>query len=133
MPGPPHGAALAPVLACPTLHVNTRGLHACLFCVGNILGSGLLKDRLDAVPLSTMVCMDGHEQVALLEFPLVPLGLIFWNTKANQGSCDTSQRRSGRGPAEHRHDRPSSAEWPQAWNGYCPNPYQPAQGASQNA
>src|SRR5215510_6307645 len=114
MPGPPHVAALAPVLACPTLSVNTRSLHACLFRVGNILGPGLLKDRLDAVPLSTTVCMDGDEQVALFKFPLVPLGLIFWNTEANQGAGDTSQRRSGRGPAERCHDRSGGDEGSQS-------------------
>ena len=45
-------AALTPIVACPAPDVGPRGLHAGLFHVGPILGSGLLKDRLGAVPLS---------------------------------------------------------------------------------
>ena len=48
-------AALTPAHACPASGVGTRGLHACLFRGGNILGSGLLKDRLDTVPLRAPV------------------------------------------------------------------------------
>jgi len=55
------------------------GLHPCLFCVGNILGPSLLKDLLGTVPLGTIFRMDGNQQVAFLDFTLVPLGLIFRN------------------------------------------------------
>src|SRR5947207_15972215 len=101
--------------SCPCVPCSRCGpacLHAGLFRVGDILGSGLLKDSLSAVPLSTIVCMDGDKEVTLLEFPLVPLGFIFWNTEADQSTRDTPKRRSGCGPAECRHDRSGSDEWP---------------------
>src|SRR5918992_2855521 len=107
MPGLPGAVARALGLA---------GLHACLFRVGNILGAGLFKDRLGAVPLRTIVGMHGDEQVPFFDFPLVPLGLIFWHAHANQGARETAQRRPRRRPAEGCHDRASGDEWPQAGN-----------------
>jgi len=61
-------------------------LHRRLFRVGDILCPGLLKDRLGTVPLGTIFRMDGNQHVAFFDFPLVPLGLIFWDTHPNQGA-----------------------------------------------
>src|SRR4029453_5583915 len=121
MPRLSAAVAWAPVLAC---------LHACLFRVGNILGSSLFKDGLRAVPLRTIVGMHGDEQVPLFDFPLVALGLIFGNTHANQGSREAPKRRSSCRPAECRHDWSTGNEWAQAWNSEGPNANQPTQGPS---
>jgi hypothetical protein len=72
--------------------------------------------------------MHGDEQVALLQFAFVPLGLIFGHTHPNQGSRKTPERRPSCGPAECRHDRSRRDEGAQAWNGEGPNPDQPTQG-----
>src|SRR5581483_6896867 len=54
-------------------------LYPCLLRVRDVLGPRPLKDGLGPMPLGTIVGMDGDQNVAFLDFPLVPLGLIFRN------------------------------------------------------
>src|SRR5262245_16936982 len=106
----------------PIVAIDTR-----LARVGDVLGPVPLEDLLCPLHLVAIFGMDGQEDVATLDLPLIALGFELRHSVADQRACHAAGSATYGRAAEQTHDRAGRDQRPDARNGESADAREPAE------